>query len=75
MEKIKKQLIILLAVSVIIGGGLPNNQNPNNYNDPADNPIGVSDSEEKEDKKPDNDGDNTEADKQDCDKEDKPFSK
>lgn len=72
MKKIRNQLIILLAAAVIVGIGLPNNPNPNNPNDPGDNPIGVSDSDEKKgDSKPDN---NDEVNKPNCDEEPDPFS-
>lgn len=71
MKKNKKQLIILLAASVIIGSGLPNNLNLNNPNDSGDNHIGASDSGEKEDNELDNSGGES---KPNCDEEEKPFS-
>ncbi len=73
MKKIRNQLIILLTSAVIVGIGLPNNPNPNNPNYHGDNPISVSDSEEKKgDSKPYN---NDEVNKPNCDEEERPFSK
>jgi len=67
MKKIKNQLLILLAAAIVAGSGLP--YNPNNLDNTGENPIGTSDSAEKEDNSQDNDGERSEANKQDCDKE------
>ncbi len=71
MKKINKQLIILLAAAVIVGSGLPNTPNPNKLNNPGENPISASDSEEKKDYEPDN---NDGVNKPNCDDEEYPFS-
>jgi len=75
MKKIKSQLLILLAAAIVAVGELPYNPNLNNLNNPGENPISTSDSAEKEDNSQDNDGKNTEAYKQDCDKEEDKLSK